>query len=200
MGKARQAFQRMQSIRTEGRLEYALRNYLMAAFLQKAGQWREAEAEYLKALTVFRERGPGDSADEGSVLCGLGSLYGDERRYAEAEQILARALATFSAAKDTVPVDIVKLLELRGSLYIRMARWEQAEADLQTALSIVDRESCNDPIILRPLLVHYARVLRKMHRGHEASSLDARAASFRATGTANVVVDVTDLRRGSQVR
>ena len=40
----------------------------------------------------------------------------------------------------------------------------------------------------------------ELNSDHEASSLEARAASFRATGTANVVVDVTDLRRGLQVR
>jgi len=199
VGRAREAFQRMQSIRTEGPVEKALMHSLMAAFLQNAGQRREAEAAYQKALTAFGEGGFGKTADEGSVLCALGSLYVDERRYPEAEAILVRALATFSAAKDTVPVDIVKLLELRGVLYIRMGRWEQAGADLRTALSMLEGESCNDPVILKPLLVHYALVLRKTRRRQEATSLEARAASFRADGSADVV-DVTELRRAAKLQ
>lgn len=74
IAKAREAFQRMQSILAEDPEDRAAVHYLGAAFLQKAGERREAEAEYLKALAAFRERGLGATADEGAVLCGLGSL------------------------------------------------------------------------------------------------------------------------------
>lgn len=198
--KAREAFQRMQSIRSEDPEDRAAVHYLGAAFLQKSGEWRQAEVEYLKALAAFRERGLNATADEGAVLCGLGSLYANERRYEEAERILAHALSTFNAAKGTVPMDIVKLLELRGVIYMGMRKWGQAEADLWTALSMIDRESFNDPVILKRLLIRYASALRKTHQGREAHSIEARAASIRAIETADFVADVTDLRRTGKGR
>jgi tetratricopeptide (TPR) repeat protein len=189
---ARQAFRKMQSLPIQRPEDSAIVHAMAAALLQAEDRGTEAEAEYLAAIRAWGEAGRGERADTGDILNGLASLYIKEQRLDEARQTLDRALAIFSRAKDSVPLDRVKLLVLRGALYARLGDWQQSEQDLCDALSLVDREPSVDPALLRSLLSHYSYALRKNHHRREARFIEARTAALPTNHTA-AVVDLTDL-------
>ena len=190
--KAREAIKRIQLIRAEGPEDSAMVHVMTAALLSGVARRSDAETEYRAALTAFEEAGRGYSADVGSVLTALAALYLVEERFDEARQTLDRALANLTRAQDAAPMDHFKLLYVRGVLHERQKEWAKAAQDLYDALTVADRERV-DPVMLRPLLIHYAEALRKDHRPQEARAIEARAVALRNEGTADAVVDVTEL-------
>ncbi len=193
IAKAREAFRKMQSIRTERPEDRALMHGTSAAFLEAAGRRREAETEYFEALTAWEEAGYGGSSFEGSILLSLASLYVEVQRFDDARRVLDRALAIFAHSKDTVPLDRAKILNVQAVLHARSGQLREAERELSDALSILGSESHGDPIALATLLTNYAQILRKTHHRREARSVEARASLLRRDQTSNAVVDVTDL-------
>jgi hypothetical protein len=123
----------------------------------------------------------------------LASLYIKEQGLDEARRMLDRALAIFSRAKDAVPMDRIKLLDLRGALHARLGQWQQSEQDLGDSLLILDRQPSVDPALVRSLLGVYAYVLHRNHHRREARSIEARIAALPANPTTAAVVDLTDL-------
>lgn len=166
-----------------------------AALLHAEGRRTEAESEYLGALRAWEEAGRGSTADAASVLNFLGSLYMDEGRLDEAQRTLDRAMAIFAGAKDTVPLDRIKLLNLRAVLQARRGKWRDAEEDLRQAVSIADRDarSC-DPAALVYVMANYAAVLRKNHKRREARSIQARADATLNDPTTQRIIDLTELQ------
>jgi tetratricopeptide (TPR) repeat protein len=193
IGKAREAFKRMQSIRMQRPEDHALLYGMAAALSEAEGKPSEAEANYLAALQGWQKAGRGETAEAGAVLGGLGSLYLKEHRLSEARQALDRALAIFSSAKDAVSMDRIKLLKVRGVLRAWQGDWQGAEQDLRDALTLVDREPWVAPLALRELLDNYAAVLRKNNHKREARSIEARAAAIRVDRKAAAIVDITEL-------
>jgi tetratricopeptide (TPR) repeat protein len=192
--RAREAVRRMQSIRINGPDDSALVHGIAGALLQIEGRKSEAEAEYLAAFRAWEEAGRSDSADAAGILCSLGSIYVEEQRLDEARRVLDNVLVIYSRAKDVVPMDRIKFLDVRGVLHSRLGDWRLAQDDFRDALSMVDREPFVDPVVLRPILNHYSQVLRKNHNGRDARSVAARAAALPTNRTTAAVVDVTDLR------
>lgn len=192
-GMAREAFKRMQSIRIERPADRALVHSMAAALLHADGRFPEAESENLAAIRALEQAGRGATADAGAVLNALGSLYIEEQRLDEARRMLDRAFTIFTNDEGAVPMDRIKLLNVRGVLHTRLGEWRQAEQDLSEAVSMADRESRVDPVALASLLADYAYVLRRNHRGREARAIEVRAAALRDKGTADSVVDVTEL-------
>jgi tetratricopeptide (TPR) repeat protein len=194
-GMAREAFKRMQSIRSVRPQDRALLHGMAGVLLQAEGRHREAESDYLAAMSDWEEAGLGATADAGAVLNSLASLYMREQRLDEARKMLDRAFTIFTNDKGAVPMDRIKLLTVRGVLHAWMGEWQQAEQDLHDALSMADRELRVDPVALAALLTDYAQVLRKNHRRREARSIEARATALHRIGnrTAEAVVDVTEL-------
>jgi tetratricopeptide (TPR) repeat protein len=193
IAKARETFQRLQSIPTERPADRAIVHGLAAALLYAEGRYNEAEAEYLKALGAWEESGRGETTDVAAVLDGLATLYISNGRYREAGRALDRALSIVTSAKDAVPMDRIKLLTSRAELHVRQAEWRQAEADLGSAISTADRDTRMDPTLLKSLLANYAHVLRKNHRGREARTIEARAAALKTHELTNGVVDLSEL-------
>jgi tetratricopeptide (TPR) repeat protein len=99
IGKAREAFKRMQSIRVQRPEDHALLYGMAAALSEAEGKLPDAEANYLAALQEWQKAGRGETAEAGAILCGLGSLYLKEHRLSEARQALDRALAIFGSAR-----------------------------------------------------------------------------------------------------
>ena len=191
--RAREAVRRMQSIRVEGAEEKAFVHAMTASLLHAGRRYSEAETEYRAALGEWERAGRGESADAGSALNMLAALYTDEGRFREAWQSLDRALAIFTHARDTAPLDRVKFLYTRGVLHARQKQWRDAEQDLHDALSMADRDLRVEPGTLQSLLTSYAQALRKNHRRQEAGAIEARGAALRGNRSAESVVDVTEL-------
>lgn len=192
--KAREAVERLQAIRIERPEDSAIVHATVGALLQIEGRLTEAEREYTAALHASEAAGRGESGDTASILHCLASLLLAEHRLDEAGQMLDRSIATYRRAKDSLPIDQIKLLDLRGVLHARLGKWDQAEEDLRGALLMADRQPFIDPAVLRWILTNYSYVLRKNHHRREARSVEARRASLPPTErTAATVVDLTDL-------
>jgi tetratricopeptide (TPR) repeat protein len=190
---ARQAVNRMQSIRIERPEDRALVHGIAGALLEAEGRRPEAETEYLAAFHAWQEAGRENTADAGAVLNSLGLLYVTEHRPEEARRALDRALTTFSRARDAVPMDRINLLNVRGLLHARQGEWREAEQDFSGALALADREPSVNPVALRSLLDSYAGALRKNHHRREARAIAARAAGLPSDAAVPAVVDVADL-------
>ena len=166
---------------------------MAGVFLQAAGRLQEAESEYLAAVRAWEQAGRGDSADAGAALNSLGSVYIEEHRFHDALRTLDRAMVNFTHAPDAVPMDRIKLLNVRATLRAQQGEWREAEQDLGDAVSIADGEPQLTPAARAFLLANYARALRKNHRGREARLMDARAGALRGGGASDAVVDVSEL-------
>jgi tetratricopeptide (TPR) repeat protein len=199
-GKARMAFQKMRLIQAQGPEDRALVHGMAAALLQKEGRGKQAEWEYLESLNAWNESGRGDTADAAAVLGFLSLLYIYEQRLDDAGRALDRALAILGTARDAVPLDWIKLLNIRAVLHGRQGDWREAEVDLQRAISAADHEVGLAPVFLSSMWANYSQALRKNHKQREAHSAWARAATFRTQGAQHSVVDVTDLQNGVKIR
>jgi tetratricopeptide (TPR) repeat protein len=191
--RAREAVNRIQSIRIKRPEDRAIVHTTIGALLQIEGRQSEAEAEYHDAFRAVEEAGRGDSADAASILYGLGSLYLKEQRLSEARRELDRALAIYDRAKDAVPLDRIKFLDLRGVLHARLGEWQQSELDFCDGLSMLDRQPYADPALLRSLLTNYSYALRRNHHRREARSIEARNAALPTNRKSAAVVDLTEL-------
>ena len=193
IAKARETFQRLRSIPTEGPADRAVVHGLAAALLYLEGRYKESEVEYLKALGAWEEAGLGETTDVAAVLGGLAVLYITDGGYRKAGRTLDRALTIVISAKDAVPMDRIKLFTSRAELHAWQGEWREAEADFESAISTADRDTRLDPAVLKSVLASYAHVLRKNHRGREARTIEARAAALKTPELTIGVVDVSEL-------
>jgi tetratricopeptide (TPR) repeat protein len=193
IAKARETFQRLQSIPTERPMDRATVHGLAAALLYTEGRYHEGEAEYLKALGAWEESGRGETMDVAVLLRALAVIYIADGQYREAGRTLDRAIAIATSAKDAVATDWIKLFSTRAELHVRQGEWGEAEADMGAAMSAANGDTRLDPATLKTLLASYAYVLRKNHRRREARSFEARAAAVHARGLTNGVVDISEL-------
>jgi tetratricopeptide (TPR) repeat protein len=191
--QARELFKRMLSIRSERPEDRALVHSAAALLSEIEGRRQETEIEYLATFQAYEEAGKRDTADAGSVLTLLGGLYLKEGRFNDARRSLDQGLAIFGRAKDAVPSDTIKLLNVRGVLQAQQGVWLEAEEDLAKALSMADREPWVEAFFLRSLLTNYAYVLRRNHHRREARTIEARAAGIPRDPTRSMTVDITDL-------
>jgi hypothetical protein len=108
---------------------------------------------------------------------------------------LDRGLEIFESAKEAVPMDRIKLLNVRAILHAREGHWQDATRDWRQAVSLLDASAgqCDTKLAAEPR-ENYAMALRKTHQGHDARVVAARAAALSAQGTSGVLVDVTELR------
>jgi tetratricopeptide (TPR) repeat protein len=112
IGKAREAFRSMQEIPSARLEDQALVHGMAAALLQAESRLKEAESEYFVAISAWEKAGHGNTAAAATVISQLGSLYIEECRFEEAQQLLNRAWALFTSAEDTVAMDKIKLLTI----------------------------------------------------------------------------------------
>ncbi len=158
----------------------------------------EAEAAFLDGLAAMQQAHRLHSANAAVMMEGLGSLYTRHRRFEEARRELDLASATFHESKETLPVDLILLLNFQAQLHKELAEWHDAENDLLEAMSLARGQPQMDARTVRSLLANYAFVLRHMHRGREARQVEANIAALehRPSG----VIDVAELLQTSKLR
>lgn len=193
IGRTREVLKRMRTIRIELPEDRAMLRSLSGTLLCVEGKYRDAESEYLASLYALEQAGRGNMADTGSVLNALGSLYVRELRLDEAKQVTDRALSIFTSAKDAVPLDRFKLLDVRAVINVRRQQWHDAEQDLRDAVAMIGILPGLDPSILTRVLRNYAYVLRKNHRRQEARNIEARVASLRSQAVTDALIDTSEL-------
>jgi tetratricopeptide (TPR) repeat protein len=191
--KAKAAFQKIRLIPIDRPEDVAVVHGMAGIFLHSEGKSQEAESEYLAAIHAWEQAGRGELSDAGSDLMALASLYVKERRLDDAQRTLDRAAVIFAHAQDAVPMDRVKLLNVRAALHTRKGEWREAEQDLREAVSLADDDPRLSPVSLGYVLNNYAQVLRKNHRGREAREIEARVAALGSGSARRAVVDVSEL-------
>jgi tetratricopeptide (TPR) repeat protein len=160
------------------------------------GKWKEAESEYLLAYEEWKQSGKAPDADAAAVLNYLGALYIKEERFKGAAQVLDRALAIVAAAEDALPLDRIKLLNLRAAAHAKQGEWPEAQAKLRLAIAIAEGAGVSESAVLRSVLNNYAIALRKNHHRKEARAIESRASALPRDPTANAVIDVRELSPG----
>lgn len=193
IGRAREAYRRMQAIRLVKLDDRVLLHSMGAGFHELDGHYGEAESENFTALRLLEQAGRGESAAAGVIHNELASVCLKQGRIADAERSLDRALNIFAHAGDAVRADAFKALYLRGVLYARQQEWAKAESDLNAAIRISDKMPNLEPVILERALSSYAYVLRKTHRRQEARAVEGRAAILRRQFPPDAMVDITQL-------
>lgn len=196
IGPARQAFTRIQAIPVARPQDRALVSAQAAALFAAEGKAQEAERAYLDTLDALKDAHSLNTANAAVILEDLGSLYTRHRRFDEARCQLDRAQAIFQAAKETVPLDMILLLNLQARLHSELAEWQPAEADLLEALSLARDQPQIEPVLLRSILATYAVILRHTHRGREAQRVETSAAALQAHPAA--IVDVSEFLQASK--
>ncbi len=111
----------------------------LAAGLVDAGDFKEAESFYLKALGQQRAMLPPDHPDVAPTLAGLGSLRLRQEKYTEAEALLRESIAVREKADPDLPVaDEAK--SLLGETLARQGKYEEAEPLLLSAYDRIKRD------------------------------------------------------------
>jgi tRNA A-37 threonylcarbamoyl transferase component Bud32 len=109
----------------------------------------------------------------------LGLALGEERldalgrvlsaeRLDDAARVLDRALAALTTAPNAVPMDRIRLLQVRATLDLRKGNWRQTERDLEQAIALARGEPRSDAELLASMMTAYAQLLRKHHQRREA--------------------------------
>lgn len=192
--KADEVLQRMRSIPPNTSADRRLIEYVNGIVLQREGRLAEAESYYREALGDAGndqiEAGSGEAAIRGQ----LASLYLEEERYLEAAKAVETALSRLNTAESAAPLYRIKLLKVRAVVWTRMERWLDAEKDLAEAISLCRGQADLDGTELQPIVLNYARVLRRLHR-KDAKTIESWAVSLRGPHPAwSNIVDLTELR------
>jgi tetratricopeptide (TPR) repeat protein len=169
-----------------------------AALFQAEGRFTESESEFRSALVEWERAGKSSSAEVASLLSGLASLYLRAERLDDAAPVLDRALAALATAPDAVPMDRIRLLQLRATLDRRRGNWRRAEEDLEQAIAQAGAEPRSDAGTLVSMMTDYAQLLRNHHQRREARLVEQQAVALRGHSAMDNTVDVTELRRKSK--
>ncbi len=199
-GKAEQAFEQMLQLRAERPEQRGQVHITGGVLRQKQGKLKEAESEYLLAYEECKQSGKAADSDAAAVLNYLGTLYITEERFKEASQVLDRALAIVAVAEDAVPLDRIKLLNLRAAAHARQGEWPEAQEKLRLAIAIAEGADVSEPVVLRSVLNNYAIALRKNHHRREARAIESRASALPRDPSVSAVIDIRELSSSLRAR
>jgi len=99
-GEARKIWRKLQAMPVTRSEDRDLVHSLSVRLFNAGGQFKEAESEYKAVLSNMEESGRGDSADAGTVLNALASVYINEGQIDDAKRAIDRALGILNRAKD----------------------------------------------------------------------------------------------------
>jgi len=197
IGKAREALTKMQRIPLERAEDRMLMHGAAAVLFHAEGRFTESESEFRSALVEWERAGKPSGAEVASLFGGLASLYLHAERLEDAAHEVDRALTELKTAANAVPMDRIRLLQLRATLDLRKGNWRQAERDLEEAIALARDEPRADRELPASMMMAYAELLRKHHRRREAHVLEQSARALRGHLATDNTVDVTELRRKS---
>jgi tetratricopeptide (TPR) repeat protein len=146
------------------------------------GDYTEAEKQYTAALRKAEEFGSQDPRLATS-LSNLALLYEAQGRYAEAEPLHQRALATRERALGPEHPYVATSLNNLAELYRVQGRYAEAEPLFKRALAIWEKAPGPEHPHVATSLENYAALLRQTGRNAEADRVDARAKRIRAKRT-----------------
>ena len=195
--KAREALTKMRRIpwRAEDRM---LVHGAAAVLFHAEGRFTDSESEFRSALVDWESAGKPGGAEAASLFGGLASLYLSAERLDDAARVLDRALAALTTAPNAVPMDRIRLLQVRVALDLRKGSWREAERDLEQAIVLARGEPRSGAELPASMMAAYAQLLRKHHQRREARLVEQSARALRGHLVIDNTVDVTELRRKSK--
>lgn len=120
----------------DGVIRMAYEHLSAASTLHTQSNYAGAEAEYVECIRIL------DNANDAGLLTlainGLGVLYTDQGRFAEAEKALERALSLHSATSGHSDVTSAIYVNNLAEVYRQSGRWSQAETLYRRALRFFD--------------------------------------------------------------
>src|SRR5260370_15352062 len=145
IGKAREALTKMRRIPLESAEERMLVHGAAAVLFHAEGRFTDSESEFRSALVEWERAGKPSGAEVASLFGGLASLYLSAERLDDAARMLDRALAALTTAPNAVPMDRIRLLQVRATLDLRKGNWRQAQRDLEPAIALPRGEPRSNP-------------------------------------------------------
>jgi tetratricopeptide (TPR) repeat protein len=144
------------------------------------GAYADAEERLQRSLAVAEQVYGSDDFNAAISLERIGFLYVQQAKYAEAIPGLQRAAAVYEAIGSPSYERLAATLSLLAEAYTQLERYADAEAAHQQHIAVVEAALGPDNINVAAALEGYAALLRRMDRGDQADSLEARADSIRA--------------------
>jgi CHAT domain-containing protein/Tfp pilus assembly protein PilF len=117
----------------------ALNLKLLAFLYDQKGDYRKAEAAYLRALAAQEKLTGPEHAEVADVLIGLGTVYGHMEDFVRAEQVYTRALAIREKALGPDSTEVASALFSLSHAYTNRGLYGQAEPLLRRALAIQEK-------------------------------------------------------------
>ena len=198
IGKAREAITKMRRVPLERAEDGMLVHGAAAVLFHAEGRFTESESEFRSALAEWGRAGRPTGGEVASLFGGLASLYLSAERLDDAARVLDRALTALTTAPNVVPMDRIRLLQVRATLDLRKGNWRQAERDLEQAITLARGEPRSDAELPASMMTAYAELLRKHHQRREARLVEQWVRALRGHLTTDNTVDVTELRRKSK--
>ena len=174
-----------------------LSNAAHKAWRQK--NWAEAERLFLLAVQEAEREGP-SSPHLLVSMQGLGMLYSQQKKYAEAEQTFERAV---TLAEEIFGPDDPRMWESLAGLmhvYVAQKKWPEAEALYRRGIAIFERHPESDKVFVPTLLEGLAMVLKAQGRYEEAEATLRRAGELPAAPHGQNVLRARELIRVAQVQ
>lgn len=148
-----------------GEADYALSVHNLGVLFEKTKKYPEAEKLLLEALEIQKVVSD-QHPDYAFSLGNLAFLYSKTRQYAKAEELYLQVLKIFK--KDEDQATYARNLANLGSLYLEMARWDQAEKCLSDARDLRRKLFGEDHL-------EYAESLADLASLHDARNQPAQA-------------------------
>lgn len=143
------------------------------------GKWGDAERLYQQAVEAADIFGPQDKRMVRS-LNSLAGAYRVQKKNAEAEQALRRALSILESAAEPDKTQIGAMLASLAGLVSSQGRLEEAEALFRRAIELYEGSlGPEHPMLMGPLQ-GLAEIARKLGHNEEADALAARAEQVRS--------------------
>jgi CHAT domain-containing protein/Tfp pilus assembly protein PilF len=112
---------------------------LLALLYDQKGDYKKAEAAYLRALAAREKPPDSEHAEEANILIGLGTVYGHMEDFVRAEQVYTRALAIREKALGPDSPEVASALFSLSHALTNRGLYAQAEPLLRRALAIQEK-------------------------------------------------------------
>ncbi len=149
-------------------------------YLNKRGQYSEAETLESRALSIYKQQFGDEHIYTASALNNLALTFSDHGKYEQAEPLLVRALSIFKKELGTGYLDTVLVYDNLSNLYIQQGKYEQAEQYYQLTIPIWEQDLRTEfQLELANSLSNLATLYTRQGKYEQAEPLLVRALSIR---------------------
>jgi len=150
----------------------------LAEVQRRAGLYEEAGQNFLTSVEVFRENEGEFTESAIAPLVGLGASYYGSGDYPEAVTVFEEARTVNRRAFGLLNEDQIVILDHLANTMISMQQYEEAEAQKQAGLRIMERIHGPDTLEILPAIYRHALWLRRGFRFFEERDYYGRAMSI----------------------